>query len=81
MYLDIRSVKNPATRARNVRYRVAASPGWKTRFTILWDMTIVGRNEMEAVVRDAGMFAGLGDGRQIGFGRFSVERFEVSETH
>jgi len=79
VYLDVRSVKNPATRARNVRYRVAASAGWRTRFTIIWDITVVSRGEMEAVVRDAGMLAGLGDGRQIGFGRFGVERFDVGE--
>lgn len=80
VYLDVRSVKNPATRARNVRYRVAASAGWKTRFTIMWDITVVSRGEMEAVVRDAGQFAGLGDGRSIGFGRFAVEGFNVAEA-
>jgi hypothetical protein len=79
VYLDIRSVKNPATRARNIRYRVAASSGWSTRFTILWDMTVVSRGEMEAIARDAGMLAGIGDGRSIGFGRFTVERFEVRQ--
>ena len=77
VYLDIRSVKNPATRARNVRYRVAASAGWKAQFTIIWDMTVVSRGEMEAVVRDAGMLAGLGDGRGIGFGRFRVDSFDL----
>ncbi|MCP9496904.1 MAG: hypothetical protein MSG64_21000 [Pyrinomonadaceae bacterium MAG19_C2-C3] len=80
VYLDIRSVKNPATRARNVRYRVAASAGWKARFTIMWDMTVVSRGEMEAAVRDAGMLAGIGDGRSIGFGRFGVERFDISAS-
>lgn len=81
VYLDIRSVKNPATRARNVRYRVAASPGWKTQFTLMWDITVVSRGEMEAAVRDAGMLAGLGDGRGIGFGRFTVERFDIAEMN
>ena len=28
VYLDVQSVRNPSTKARNVRYRVAASPGW-----------------------------------------------------
>jgi hypothetical protein len=78
VYLDIRSVKNPATRARNIRYRVAASSGWIAQFSIVWDMTVVSRGEMEAVTRDAGMFAGIGDGRSIGFGRFEVASFEVS---
>lgn len=78
VYIDVRSVKNPATRARNVRYRVAASAGWTTQFRIAWDVTMVSRGEMEAVVRDAGMFAGVGDGRNIGFGRFTVTRFEIN---
>jgi hypothetical protein len=73
VYLDIRSVRNPATRARNVRYRVAAAPGWSTTFQISWDRTVVGRDEMKAVVLDAGRFVGLGDGRAIGFGRFACD--------
>jgi hypothetical protein len=37
VYLDVRSVRNAATRGRNIRYRVAASAGWNAEFTILWD--------------------------------------------
>jgi len=73
VYLDVRSVKNPATRARNVRYRVAASRGWSATFTIQWDKTVVSRSEMLAAMRDAGAFVGIGDGRSIGFGRFSYD--------
>lgn len=79
VYVDVRSVKNPATRARNVRYRIAASPGWRATFTIMWDVTIVSRGEMHAALIDAGRFVGIGDGRSIGFGRFVVEQFEVLE--
>jgi hypothetical protein len=79
VYLDIRSVKNPATKGRNVRYRVAASPGWALTFHILWDKTIVSRGEMESVVIDAGRLVGIGDGRAIGFGRFTVNSFDVTE--
>lgn len=79
VYLDVRSVVNPNTRSRNVRYRVAASPGWKAGFEIMWDRTIVSRGEMQACVIDAGRFSGLGDGRSIGFGRFTVEKFDVAE--
>jgi hypothetical protein len=79
VYLDVRSVRNPTTRARNVRYRVAASPGWKATFTVLWDNTLVGENEMKAVVNDAGKFVGLGDARTIGFGRFEVSAFQIVE--
>lgn len=80
VYLDVRSVRNPTTKGRNVRYRVAASPQWQTSFTLLWDKTVISRDEMEAVVRDAGQLVGLADGRSIGFGRFSLESFKVSES-
>lgn len=80
VYIDVRSVKNPATKGRNVRYRVAASTGWQVTFHILWDKTIVNRQQMEAVCIDAGRLVGLGDGRSVGFGRFSVISFEVSDA-
>lgn len=35
VYLYVCSVKNPATKARNVRYRVASSSGWELTFHIL----------------------------------------------
>jgi hypothetical protein len=80
VYLDVRPVKNPASKGRNIRYRVAASPGWEISFNILWDKTMVSRNEMETAINDAGMFNGLGDGRGIGFGRFIIEEFEIKEA-
>lgn len=80
VYLDIRSVKNPSTKGRNVRYRIAASPGWRSTFQIEWEGTIVSRNQMESILNDAGSFVGLGDGRSIGFGRFVVECFTVEES-
>ena len=75
--LDIRSVRNPATGARNIRYRIAASVGWKATFEVCWDNTVLSEEEMEAVARDAGRLAGLGDGRTIGFGRFEVLAFKI----
>ncbi|MDP9316932.1 MAG: hypothetical protein M3R24_39765 [Chloroflexota bacterium] len=80
VYLDVRSVRNPSTRARNVRYRIGASPGWRASFTLLWDKTIVSRNEMQAILNDAGQLVGLADGRSIGFGRFTIENFEVTDA-
>jgi len=79
VYLDIRSVKNPTTKARNVRYRIAASQGWKVTFKIEWENTVVSREQMHSVIDSAGSFVGLGDGRSIGFGRFTVEQFEIEE--
>ncbi len=80
VYLDIQSVRNPTTRARNVRYRVAASVPWRFTVTILWDRSVVSRGEMEAVIIDTGSLVGIGDGRAIGYGRFTLEQFTVSET-
>jgi hypothetical protein len=80
VYLDIRSVKNPVTRARNIRYRVCSSSGWNATFNIAWDKTIISKAEMEAIVLDAGMYSGLGDARNIGFGRFKLEEFEIKDN-
>jgi hypothetical protein len=80
VYMDVRSVRNPATKGRNVRYRVAAAAGWQTTFTLMWDKTIVSRAEMEAVLNDAGQLVGLADGRSIGFGRFGVESFTLLDV-
>jgi len=77
LYMDIRGVVNPNTKSRNVRYRVAASPGWECEFTIAWDKTIIQRNQMEAVVIDAGKLVGIGNARAIGMGRFDLVSFEI----
>jgi len=77
VYLDIRGVVNPATKGRNVRYRLAASAGWQTDFTIMWDKTVIDRGQMHAVALDAGNLVGLGNGRAIGMGRFEVTDFFV----
>lgn len=79
VYIDVRGVKNPATKGRNVRYRLAASTGWLAGFTLAWDPTVVSRGELESCAIDAGRLAGLGDGRSIGFGRFEVTSFDVLE--
>jgi hypothetical protein len=79
VYLDVRSVKNPSTRGRNIRYRVAASSGWKATFQIEWENTVVSRGEMQSALASAGAYVGLGDGRSIGFGRFEIEDFEIED--
>lgn len=77
VYLDVGSVKNPATKARNVRYRLAAATGWRAAFRISWDKTVVSREQMQAIATDAGRLVGIGDGRTIGHGRFTVVAFEI----
>ena len=76
VYIHVSGVRNPTTRARNVRYRLATAPGWIAEWTVAWDKTIVSREQMRSVLNDAGLLVGLGDGRSIGYGRFDVERFE-----
>ena len=80
VYIDVSGVRNPATKARNVRYRLAAASGWKASFTMTWDKTIVSREQMRAVLQDAGPLVGLADGRAAGFGRFRVTLFEIVES-
>jgi hypothetical protein len=79
VYLDVTGVRNPSTKARNVRYRIAASKGWVINFNLEWDKTLISRNEMEAVCIDAGRFNGIGDGRSVGYGRFSLASFDILE--
>ena len=79
VFLDVQGVRNPSTRARNLRYRIGASSGWTASFHIQWDKTIVSRGEMEAAVIDAGRFTGIADGRSVGYGRFELMSFDVAE--
>jgi hypothetical protein len=79
VYLDVRGVRNPQTKAANVRYRIVASPGWSCTFTIKFDKTVVSRGEMESAIVNAGTLVGIGNGRKIGMGRFDVEAFEMQE--
>jgi hypothetical protein len=76
VYIDVCGVRNPSTKARNVRYRLAASSGWKAEFTLFWDKTIVSREQMRAVLLDTGALVGVADGRSAGYGRFEVLSFE-----
>lgn len=79
LYLDIRGVRNPTTKGRNVRYRVACAAGWQSTFSLTWDKTVVSRPAMNAIAIDAGKLCGLGNGRSIGMGRFEVVAFDVDE--
>ena len=73
--MDIRGVRNPTTRNRNIRYRVAVSPGWEMSFTIQFDKSIISREQMHSVIIQAGELVGIGSGRAIGKGRFEVVDF------
>lgn len=75
-FIYVSSVRNPSTKGRNVRYRLATRAGWKLSFTLVWDKTVVPREQMKAVLRDSGILGGLGDGIKIGCGRFEVVKYE-----
>lgn len=77
VYIDVR----PVTRrgVKNIRYRLATSVGWEIKFIIMWENTLINREQMKAICIDAGAFAGLGDARKLGFGRFEVVSFELLE--
>jgi hypothetical protein len=77
VYIDVRSVVNPSTKGRNLRYRVAAKAGWKLSSVIEWDDSLVSKENMKECVTNAGLYEGIGDGRRIGFGRFTLISFEI----
>lgn len=79
VYLHICSVRNPTTKGRNIRYRIACAPDWEASFTITWDGTLVTASKMNECLIDGGRLAGIGDGRAIGFGRFEVDNFALVE--
>jgi hypothetical protein len=77
-YVERIGVRNPSTKSRNIRYRVAVKPGWEMTFNILWDVTIVARNQMQQALNSAGQLVGIADGRgSIGYGRYTVTDFEI----
>lgn len=80
VYLDIRGVMNPNSKGKNIRYRVACSPGWKTGFTFTFDDTVISQAQIKKIVEDAGKMVGIGDARVLGYGRFSVENIEITNV-
>lgn len=80
VYIDVRSVKNPNTKGRNVRYRVSMAPGWELSFSALWDPRHVSEGQFEQALYASGAYCGLGDGRIRGFGRFKVDSIELSDA-
>lgn len=77
IYIDVRPVSRRGV--KNIRYRLATSAGWETNFIIMWENTLINREQMKAICIDAGAFAGLGDGRKLGYGRFEIVSFIISE--
>lgn len=72
VYLDVRAVMNPNSKGRNIRYRVACSPGWETEFSFEFDENVISTPQIKKIVEDSGKMIGIGDGRVLGYGRFNV---------
>jgi len=72
VYVDIRMVSNPNTKGKNVRYRIAMSPGWECSFSLTIDNSLVSQAQAKKVIEDAGKLQGIADGRTLGYGRFEV---------
>lgn len=77
IYIDVRAVSNPMTKGKNIRFRIAHKPGWKIEGLLSWDDAQVSVEQMKQSFIYAGKCEGIGDGRKIGFGRFSLESFEI----
>jgi hypothetical protein len=79
VYLDIRGVMNPNSKGRNIRYRIACCPGWKTKFSLSFDDTFISPAQMKQIIQNSGKMIGIGDGRVLGNGRFEILDCKISD--
>lgn len=80
VYVDVRMVANPNTKGRNVRYRLALSPGWECSFSLMIDDSLVSQSQAKKVIEDTGKLQGLCDGRTLGYGRYEVSKCEFEKV-
>lgn len=80
VYIDIRAINNPNTKGKNIRYRVALSPGWEFKFTLLIDDNLISLAHAKKVIEDTGKLQGLCDGRTLGYGRFDVLNIQTEKS-
>jgi hypothetical protein len=73
VYLDIRAVKNPVTKGKNVRYRLGMKTGWFLDVKLEWDDTMLSKDNIRNTIEHAGKFVGIGDARLLGHGRYVCE--------
>ena len=76
--IDKRTVKNPSTKGRNMRYR-AKFDKWSSEFKLMVTSDdYINSDLLEEIINYAGMYVGVGDYRPR-FGRFTLESIkEVS---
>ena len=73
--IDKRSVVNPFTKGRVIRYRPKWT-NWKLSFKIQVFDKRLKEDVLRNILTEAGRRVGIGDGRKIGFGRFVVTKFK-----
>jgi len=75
IHIDKRSVKNPSTRGRNMRYR-AKFDNWESKFkAIVTADDYIKHDLLEGIIEYAGNYIGVGDYRPR-FGRFKLVSLE-----
>ncbi len=52
---------------------------WEIDFEINFDEEIISEGDIMKLLMRVGKFIGIGDGRKLGYGRFTVEKFEVEK--
>jgi hypothetical protein len=70
-FYDARTVKNPGSSSRIVRYRPVFHR-WSLECEIAYDPESIDRDQVVKCLKDAGIYSGIGDYRPK-FGRFDVE--------
>lgn len=79
--VDTRAVRIPSTGGRILTHRPLFD-GWRLRFTVILDTTIMGERTFRQIVNDAGSRIGLGDFRpqcKGPFGRFKVVQWAAQQ--
>lgn len=79
VYVDIRMVSNPNTKGKNVRYRLALSPGWACSFSLDIDESLISSSQVRKVIEDTGKLQGIADGRTLGYGRFELDEYNFKK--
>ncbi|MDI6602727.1 MAG: hypothetical protein QME57_01225 [Patescibacteria group bacterium] len=52
---------------------------WEIDFEINFDEEIINKEDIMKLLTRAGKFIGIRDGRKLGYGRFTIEKFEVEK--
>lgn len=76
-FADIRNAKPPGARGQVMRCRPIFQPPWGVTFSLTFDPAYIASNDLRSWTQLAGEVVGLCDGRKIGMGRYTVERWDA----